>query len=56
MDDHNIKPGVGSLMFAIQIHTLQTYLGKKVDKKPTLIQHKLVRTYYQLNMLSASLE
>ncbi len=36
MDDHNVKPGVDSLMFAMEIHTLQTYLGiKLIERTPT---------------------
>ncbi len=27
MDDQNVKSGMDSLMFAIESHTLQTYLG-----------------------------
>ncbi len=40
MDDTNIKPGVDSLMFAIESHTLQTFGGIKLIER-TLIAHSL---------------
>ncbi len=40
MDDQNVKTGVDSLIFVLEIHTLQTYLGMELIKR-TLISHSL---------------
>ncbi len=40
MDDQNVQPDVDSLMFAMEIHTLQTYLGTNLIKR-TLMAHSL---------------
>ncbi len=33
LDNQNVKPGVDSLMFVMEIHTLQTYLGTELIER-----------------------
>ncbi len=47
-DNQNVKPSMDSLMFAMEIHTIQNYLGIKFIER-TLIAHSLACREHNIN-------